>query len=961
MKIKKSKGLSMLLSFLMAFSVLSGGGAVKAMAEGTAVSTYIELTAALANKASVIQLNQVITVTGTILVNYNCTITSSNGSGLIRGDGFTQALLSTGGVADGTSTTLILDKVVIDGKNLAANAAAVSVDENTTLILQNTTIQNNVNSEAGGGIYNKGTLEMSDGSLISGNTAYEGGGVYNAGPDIIYNSGIREAEFPVIFNMKGGEISDNTATSTSNDAIGAGGGVAVVRNSDFHGIFYMDGGKITRNSTPGFGGGVTLDSGNDENDMLFQMTGGEITDNTAGMEGGGVWLADNLMVMTGGLIARNTAGEEGGGISGYPMGDNNLNMTGGIITLNAASTGGGIGHEVGGIVLADNIYDNLASDGGDDVVFDGTVSLELNNQLPARPYGASYASSVPLSSKMQGLIAAAQLTLNVELIPSAPIPTGVMIPFYGWFVDGFGGYSNTENIPRYSGIEGKKFDLNSTSLNLIKSYYDYETAQNVVGQEGTALKSIWYGLVLLYDANYEGGSQQYDPKAYLPGTDALVLDSMFTKESYQFTGWNTKPDGSGTAYQPGADLTMNNSTLLYAQWANPASSLSIAKSASQSTYTTAGEVITYSYLVTNTGNTPLSGITVSDDKIEGDISVPDLAPSAQATVTANYSITQRDLDDGSVTNTAIAKTGTTFSNPDTETITAVQKPELTMIKIGKFIDSNGDGYAAIGETISYTFTVKNTGNITLHDVTLVDTIGGVTIHGNPIPTLLVGTEDSSTFSGTYTITEADLVAGHFTNLATVDSDESEPATAEVDVTLPKPTTQIGQLLPTQTTLAQYVNGLRTGSFPYMYDSFAYVSKIIKGKTVINSVSPGVIFYFNRITAPSIAFTMDIVQSNDKTWKPMLVQMSGKVAQASLYDANQRFIANGVADKFGNVHFDLSGLTVGGTYYVMIKYTPANLLGQDVTAAKLSSTYSWLTKIGPVIQVGSKTSKPVQPK
>ena len=30
--------------------------------------------------------------------------------------------------------------------------------------------------------------------------------------------------------------------------------------------------------------------------------------------------------------------------------------------------------------------------------------------------------------------------------------------------------------------------------------------------------------------------------------------------------WNTAADGSGTAYQPGAELTVNGDTTLYAQW-----------------------------------------------------------------------------------------------------------------------------------------------------------------------------------------------------------------------------------------------------------------------------------------------------------------------------------------------------------------------------------------------------------
>ncbi len=88
-------------------------------------------------------------------------------------------------------------------------------------------------------------------------------------------------------------------------------------------------------------------------------------------------------------------------------------------------------------------------------------------------------------------------------------------------------------------------------------------------------------------------------------------------------------------------------------------------------------MISYSYLVTNTGNVTLSGpFTVSDDKAT-DESCPataSLAPGASITCTASYTITQADLDSGSVTNIASASNGTMTSPTDTETVTAVPEP-----------------------------------------------------------------------------------------------------------------------------------------------------------------------------------------------------------------------------------------------------------------------------------------------
>ena len=65
------------------------------------------------------------------------------------------------------------------------------------------------------------------------------------------------------------------------------------------------------------------------------------------------------------------------------------------------------------------------------------------------------------------------------------------------------------------------------------------------------------------------------------------------------------------------------------------------------------------------------------------------------------------------------------------------------------------------------FTVTNTGSVTLTGITLADTIGGVTINGGPIATLAPGAIDSTTFTGSYAITQADIDAGTFTNTATI--------------------------------------------------------------------------------------------------------------------------------------------------------------------------------------------------
>ena len=49
-----------------------------------------------------------------------------------------------------------------------------------------------------------------------------------------------------------------------------------------------------------------------------------------------------------------------------------------------------------------------------------------------------------------------------------------------------------------------------------------------------------------------------------------------------------------------------------------------------------------------------------------------------------------------------------------------QDPRLEVVKSGTWVDGNGDGFADPGELVTYTFTVTNTGNVTLHDVVVTD-------------------------------------------------------------------------------------------------------------------------------------------------------------------------------------------------------------------------------------------------
>ena len=92
--------------------------------------------------------------------------------------------------------------------------------------------------------------------------------------------------------------------------------------------------------------------------------------------------------------------------------------------------------------------------------------------------------------------------------------------------------------------------------------------------------------------------------------------------------------------------------------------LTLEKTSTESGFGAKDDEIPYSYKATNSGTTTLKGtLTVTDDKVDTDDitcpTVPDegLAPGAALTCTATYTVTQDDLDEGEVENTASASLG----------------------------------------------------------------------------------------------------------------------------------------------------------------------------------------------------------------------------------------------------------------------------------------------------------------
>jgi uncharacterized repeat protein (TIGR01451 family) len=200
-----------------------------------------------------------------------------------------------------------------------------------------------------------------------------------------------------------------------------------------------------------------------------------------------------------------------------------------------------------------------------------------------------------------------------------------------------------------------------------------------------------------------------------------------------------------------------------------------------------GELINYAFVVKNTGSLTLSNISITDPKLSVAGSLASLAVSAtdNSTFSGSYALTQVDIDAGFVSNLATVNAEDPSTNPVSASsnsgaalITNLPtNASMSLVKSAVFNDASMDGLAQVGETIDYSFTLTNTGNLTLTNLSISDPL--MTVSGN-LASLSVSTSDNSTFSGTYVLTQSDIDSGMVSNLATANATDPfmDPVTVQ---------------------------------------------------------------------------------------------------------------------------------------------------------------------------------------
>ncbi len=222
---------------------------------------------------------------------------------------------------------------------------------------------------------------------------------------------------------------------------------------------------------------------------------------------------------------------------------------------------------------------------------------------------------------------------------------------------------------------------------------------------------------------------------------------------------------------------------------NQPPAISIHKTANPTTVTAAGQTVTYTFAIANTGDVALHNVGVTDAQLapslgsslgpitcttgtNGSIT---LAPHATDSCSATYTVTQADMDNGSITDTGTVRGTPPNSNKpvcatSTATVMATPTPGISVVKTASV-----PSVSTVGQTVTYTFTITNTGNVTLHNVDVSDaqsppslesSVGPITCMTGINGDIVLAPGGTDTCSAGYTVTQADLTNNSIVDTAT---------------------------------------------------------------------------------------------------------------------------------------------------------------------------------------------------
>jgi hypothetical protein len=243
-------------------------------------------------------------------------------------------------------------------------------------------------------------------------------------------------------------------------------------------------------------------------------------------------------------------------------------------------------------------------------------------------------------------------------------------------------------------------------------------------------------------------------------------------------GGPSQPSDTGTSATQTVEVPVGGAGVGNFYLAADQPAITVLKTADVSSYSASGQTITYSYLVTDTGDVALSAVGI-DDAHPGlaNLACPTstLSPGAAETCTATYQVTAADLAAGSILNVATAQgipagSSSPLVSPPSSVTIPVAGPGLTLVK--QICGSSSAAACAAGGVGPWTsravvpagdlaywrITVTNTGHRALSGVTVTDKAVAACSGSAPAGPLAAG--------ASFSLACASTVNGTMTNVAT---------------------------------------------------------------------------------------------------------------------------------------------------------------------------------------------------
>ena len=202
-----------------------------------------------------------------------------------------------------------------------------------------------------------------------------------------------------------------------------------------------------------------------------------------------------------------------------------------------------------------------------------------------------------------------------------------------------------------------------------------------------------------------------------------------------------------------------------------------------------GDAITWTYLVKNTGNVPLTGISVTDDKL-GAVSCPATTLAAGATMTCTANGT---AEAGQYANTgsvvATPPTGEAVVDTDMSHYIAISpEPAIDIEKFtnGEDADTGSGPIIAVGDPVTWTYVITNTGNVPISNIEVTDDkVAAISCPATHPPRIIRGMGQTSYLGVGESITctaTGTAVAGQYTNTGSVSGtpEGGGPAVSDTD-------------------------------------------------------------------------------------------------------------------------------------------------------------------------------------